>query len=177
MAAECSIDTSLRAIGQSIVEGPDFPGLREEDLLELIRTRARAHYELLWSTCDQAEKMILYHVATDGFVSWEGREVVRRLLTRGLLICDPRIRTMNETFRRFIVYAEPPQTIERWDREARSSTWMRVRAPIVVSLVALAVFFFFTQPTVTERTLAIVTALAAGIPALLKMFSSITGSK
>jgi hypothetical protein len=58
--------------------------------------------------------------------------------------------------------------------EDASGAWERLRIPLGVIIVAVVAFFFATQKDVVNATSAILTGLAAGLPALLKIVGMFT---
>lgn len=59
--------------------------LTEEQIVEKVKYHAQAQYQHVWMTCTDEEKVILYRLSTDGFVSPDSREIVEQLLRRGLV--------------------------------------------------------------------------------------------
>jgi hypothetical protein len=87
---------------------------------------------------------------------------------------DPHLRPMAESFRRFVAKLDSP-VIARYEKEASSRTWSRVRVPLLIAFAIVIGFVFVTQPNVAEQTAALIPALAAGLPALLNVVSGLFG--
>jgi hypothetical protein len=175
LAEECGADPHLSdQVGRMVAEDPQFETLSEDQIIEEVRYHARAHYQHLWMTCTDQEKVVLHRLSTDGFASPHGRDVVEQLLRRGLLVMDPVLRPMNDSFRRFVAKLDSP-VIAQYEQEASSRTWNRVRVPLLIAFAIVIGFVFVTQPSLAEQTAALVPALAAGLPALINVFSGLFG--
>ena len=60
--------------------------------------------------------------------------------------------------------------------EQRSgSAWDSIRLPFLAALVATSAFFFLTQRELFTTTMAVVTALAGGIPAIVRVVGLFDG--
>lgn len=171
--SECRSAAQLQRIGESLLNEPSLPYLTDEQLVRLIRERAGAFYNTLWLACSSEERFVLLDIAYDGFVNYENETTVMRLMRSGLVVRQPEVRIFNESFRRFVL--EERQILEalRWQKKGATSAWQRMRAPLILGLVGVLVFVFSTQPDVFKSTLSIVSAITAGIPALVKLISSL----
>ena len=169
VAAEIQGDPYLETlIGEleSVASGRD-------QVLDEIGERAEEYYTALWHPCSANEKLVLMQVAQTGLVNSKARKDVRRLLARGLLLRDPQLRLMNETFRRFVSSRAATSSLaSRLDGDLAGDAWNRVRMPFFAGVVVVLLFFFATQRELFDSSLAVVGGLAATIPALLKMLSS-----
>jgi hypothetical protein len=174
LSRECWPDPGLRKIASRLVCHPDFNRLTGEDqVIAYVLDLAEAYYRKLWSISSVDEKIVLYRLCRDGLVSWRSHEILRRLIHRGLVVAEPNFRLMNESFARFVEEAELPEVIESWEKEAGASTWTRLKWPLFIVIFALLVFFFVTQRSVVEQTLAVVGAIVAGGPVLIRLIGMI----
>lgn len=156
----------LRQLGDELTAR----GVRgEEELYDEISERASAYYASLWAACTKEEKIVLMHVASDGFANEKDRHTLRRLLSRHLVRRQPHFRVMNETFRRFVISDPRRQEVAAFDAEIPLSAWDRVQKPLVVTLVGVAIFFFVTQRELFDASLTVISGLAGGIPALIRI--------
>ncbi|MEM9315048.1 MAG: cache domain-containing protein, partial [Pseudomonadota bacterium] len=180
LAGECWPDLELHRIAEKLASRPDLATLLQDDedyLINQVLDLSEARYRMLWSISGKDERMVLYRLASNGFASWRSHELVRRLLHRGLLCADPSPRLMNQSFRRFVLDAELPEVFEQWTQEDGASAWVRLRTPMVVSLIGVFLFLFTTQPQLFSQSLAFTTALAAILPTLIKVISVVAGSQ
>lgn len=171
LSRECCADSYLRAHADQLVAcvagHPAFDAFSEEQMVAQIEHHARPHYQHLWMTCTDQEKVILYRCCVDGFVSPHARPVVEQLLRRGLLVQDPVLRPMNESLRRYVVHLDSP-VIDQYEEEMSRTTWSRVRGPLFLAFALGLAFVFATQPVAAKEWIAaLAPVLAAGLPALI----------
>ncbi|MEM8491926.1 MAG: hypothetical protein AAF756_13990 [Pseudomonadota bacterium] len=178
LAKECWPDNHLREVARQLVRQADIRQLNDaHSLINKVLDQAEAHYRVLWSLSGKDERMVLFRIASHGFASWRSRELVRRLLHRGLIYTDPEPLLMNQSFRRFVVEAELPEVFAQWTQEGGASPWVRLRTPLVAILVGIFLFLFSTQPQLFSQSLAFITATAAILPTVIKLISIFAGSQ
>ena len=93
---------------------------------------------------------------------------MRLLLARGIIRKDPNFRFVSESFRRFVLFRIPAADVAAIEQRS-SSAWDTVRLPFLITLLAVSAFFFLTQRELFTTTIAVITALAGGIPALVRV--------
>jgi hypothetical protein len=143
-------------------------------LLDEIAERASAYYSTLWATCSREEQLLLAQLARHGLMNGSDRRSVRRLIVRGLVVRNPNWQTMNDSFRIFVCGASGLSDLQKYEEEESSaSTWTRIRVPAMIILLGIIVFFFGTQKDLLNTTSALVTGLAAGLPALAKLVGAV----
>ena len=170
---ECAPDAYLRTeIAPFLADTLELETLSKEQIIEQVRYQAEAHYQHLWRTCTAEEKVVLYRISADGFASPRSQPLVRDLLRRGLLVMDPDLRPMNESFRQFVAALNSPVVAE-YDRKSRHKSWSRVQTPLLIGLAAVLAFIFVTQPALAREASTLLPTLAAGLPALLKILSTV----
>jgi hypothetical protein len=148
-------------------------GLTAEQILDEIDERAATHYQRVWASCSDDERVVLGHVAAYGLTTAASRRVVRRLLVRRLLIKDPDLKLMNRTFRNFIISPEIQRHVRTLEGSAEPSTWDRLRMPFALAAVSAGVFLFTTQRDMFNQTVTVVTAMAAAVPTIFRAVSVI----
>lgn len=175
LAAECWPNEHLEKIAMDLARREDLRELvvdgDDERLVKQVLDLAESHYRMLWSISGKDERMILYRLARNGFVSWRARELVRRLLHRGLIYLDRGPTLMNESFRQFVLGAELPEVFEVWTREEGVTPWARLRTPLIAMVVGIFLFLFATQPQLFRQSLAFTTAIVAVVPTFIKLLS------
>ncbi len=185
LAEECWADPRLGEIAERLAAHPDLAALCAgaadgeidddgEPLVKAVLDRAENYYGVLWSLSSKDEKMVLYRICQHGVVSWKSRELVRRLIHRGLVLMTPNVRPMSRSFACFVLDAEPPEVFDAWEREAGTSLWSQIRLPLLLSAMAVMAFMFTSQPHFFERAVAVATAIAAGLPLLLRLGGALT---
>lgn len=173
LCRECCADAYLRARADQLVERvtghSEFDAFSEEQIVATVEHHARSHYQHLWMTCTDEEKVVLYRCCVDGFVSPAARSVAEQLLRRGLLVQDPVPRPMNESLRRYVAHLDSP-VINQYEEEMSRMTWSRVRVPLFLALALGIAFVFATQPVAAKEWIAALgPVLAAGLPALINL--------
>jgi len=182
LADECWTSNELEEIAEIIVRHPGFNELAEavhfpEAIINQVLDQAEPYYRILWAISSKDERMVLYHVAVHGFVSWRSIDVVRRLINRGLIQMAPHPRLMNRSFWQFVRHAEMPEVLEQWTEEAGASGWARLKGPVSIAVVLAIAFLFSTQPQLLKQGIAFTAILAAGAPALVKLFSMLVQTR
>jgi hypothetical protein len=163
----------LETIGKEIgANGAPEDGKRRdraatEEWIGQVVDQARAYHQALWATCSQDDRYTLIHLALDGMVSSKNADL-RQLMKRGLVVRDPALRLMDESFRRFVISAARGKDIDSW-RQSDGSTWELMKAPLLLILLSVALFLFVTQKEMYNSTLSFVSALTAGLAALFKL--------
>jgi hypothetical protein len=143
-------------------------GIRgQEQIYDELGERAAAFYSGLWAASSRQEKMVLLNVATDGFANAKDRQILRRLMARGLVTRDPNLAVMNETFRRFICQHDRLQ--EGLVEDSGPNAWDKLQKPLAITVACFAIFFFSTQREMFDVTMGVVTGLAGGIPAFMRI--------
>ncbi|NIT58118.1 MAG: hypothetical protein GWN00_18380, partial [Aliifodinibius sp.] len=98
LAKECWKDTYLREIGLKLASHPDINKLDDpRHVINQVLDLAEDYYQRLWAISGKDEKMVLFRLCQEGLVSWRSRELVRRLIHRGLIIAAPDFRPLNES--------------------------------------------------------------------------------
>jgi hypothetical protein len=175
MRAECSSRGCLQKIGAEIIKQTGLERISVAEILKQVSGQARLYYQRIWATSSEQEKLTLIHLAEDKFLSLNDPHL-DILLRKGLIVIDPDLRLMNQTFKDFLL-TQCSQTgltsIE--DQAKRNSTWHMLKVPLITGFVGVLLFLFLTQKEFYGSSLTIVTGLATGIPALFKILSLFHG--
>ena len=108
----------------------------------------------------------MFKLARDGFLYARNPDIAP-LMEKGLIVADPNLRLMNESFRRFLVTTGVNERLDDDSAEAQASTWVQVGRPIWAGLLLIMVFLVLTQ----EQYRAITLAFLGVLPGLLGAFS------
>ncbi len=165
---ECWFDPQLQELGLQLAAQSWEQG-EAAQVVEEVLERAEPRYRREWATCSTDEKIVLYHLAREGFANWQMGSTVRRLMRRGLIVEGPHLRLVNESLRRFALRAVRPRTVAEWEVEDGASEWTRLRGPLLLVLAALVAFFFYTQRQSFDEMLGMLAAVTTSIPVLLKI--------
>jgi Cache domain len=173
---ECQMRRHLQEVGRSILAESDFETLTPERVISRVHACCNPYYYAVWATCSKDEKLTLCNLATHQLMS-SSNPTLPQLLRRGLIAKDPFLRPMSESFARFIAARATPARIEAWKGEQEGGAWDSLKFPFVITLIAVAAFLFVSQRELYNSTLALVSAFAAGMPALFKLLGLFTGAK
>lgn len=165
--SECYGNQFLVQLGAELKQQRAVRG--KEQLYDEIGERAASYYAALWARSTGPEKIVLQHVARDGFANMNDRQTLRRLLARGVVRRCPNFTLLNETFRRFVLCTPRCREVEAIHAHTAVSTWDKIERPLMAGLFCVAVFFVATQRDLFDSAMTLVTALATGIPTLVRV--------
>jgi hypothetical protein len=131
-------------------------------------------YRAIWRTLSKVERVTLFYICHDRFVSCKNTSV-QDLLRRGLIRRDPALCPMSKAFKKFVISAIEPEEI--YSGEAGVSTWNALRAPMMAALALALIFLFYTQRSMLDSGLALAAALTVAIPAILRLVSILQRGK
>jgi hypothetical protein len=148
---------------------PERPPLDVGQLLVEVGERAENYYREIWSTCTREDKLVLGQLAEEGLVNYKAKTTLRRLMARGLVRREPHFVLMNETFRRFVLSSFSRTEVAALEEGSTTSAWDAIRWPFLALLVGSLAFLFVTQHELFNTTVGVITAVAAAVPAIVKM--------
>jgi hypothetical protein len=167
---ECRGKVPLQQIGREILNQPGFFELTREHLINRIARQADTYYHHLWNCCSNGERLTLLHLAKDRLLSPKDRDV-EPLMRRGLIVRDPDLHLINESFRRFVKAEFSSEISDEYQKAKKTSPWHNLKAPLLFALISVVLFLFVTQRDVYDSSLAILTAIITVIPAVFKLLS------
>ncbi|MFQ5676378.1 MAG: hypothetical protein ACE5G1_10810, partial [bacterium] len=170
---ECFPTSELHEICREMLQTRDFIFLDRAELITRIQDQADHYYRTIWLACAKEERLALIYLAKDGFANLTNRHVMQNLLKSGLILRHPGFRLMNESFKKFILDERDSGNVVKWARQNNTSSWGKLKMPFLIVLAGLLLFLFSTQPAAFKSTVSIISAVAAGIPALIKVMSSL----
>jgi len=177
IARECFVNDHLQKVGRWVLRRPDWPQLEGPQISERVHDLASAHYRRLWLLCSKDEKVLLHRLAQEGFVNWRLQDTVLRLLRRRLIVDDPHFEVMNESFRRFVISAEPEGVFRKWERQADLGLWHQLRIPILLGAATVLAFYFATQKEALDQTLLMLATLTGSAPLLISVLGLLLKSR
>lgn len=170
LKSECGPNIALRHIAADLVTLlPKGKLPRGKQLGDMIYDRCEAYYRLVWASCSKAEKLMLIHLAEEGYVNRKNERVLQQLLRKALIVREPRLALMNETFKRFVLDARRHEDVAQWEQEGTEQGWVVWRSVLVVVLVMLIGFLTLTQREILESWVPILGAFAGGLAGLLRL--------
>ncbi|MFQ5709351.1 MAG: cache domain-containing protein [bacterium] len=170
---ECSPTAELQAIGRELLCKGNLVLFNADQLIDLVLEEAYAYYRQIWLSLSREEKLALIYLAQDGFANLTNRRVMLNLLNSKLVVQQPEFRIMNQSFRKFVLDEQDSDQVVTWARSVSTSYWSKLKMPLAIGFAAVVLFLFSTQPTAFRSTLTIISAVAGGIPALIKLLGSV----
>lgn len=146
-----------------------------EQVIEFMLVHAGALYRRKWEECTVKEKLILWKMAHGASINPESAVTIERLVRRCYLFRDKGWHLVNESFRQFILTAEPESVIKDWMDNTSSGAWSVLRIPIFAILLVLLAIFVYSSGSSLNTLLSIATATLGLIPLLIKNFSLLRG--
>lgn len=140
----------------------------DETLILEVGDQAENYYRALWSACSREERMTLCRVARDGLNSRLDPDL-RPLMQKHFIVRDPDLRLMDEGFRRFVFRTATEEGVFTFLAEIESH-WEVLRAPLLLVLLGVIAFLFFTQKELFDSTISLISAITGGGLTLLKLF-------
>ena len=194
---ECDHTAQLRKMGAALLRTfRKSNGLTREQVLEQLLDRADSYYRVLWSTCTQNERLVLYQLAKDGWANPKNEVAIQQLERRGLILipshlCDGKswisvnesafpkeifgMRIMNESFRRFIRNSQQRDEIEAWEKEGEQSVWRFLKLSLGILALALGAWLLYSQQQFFNTVVAYVGALGAAAGMVFKLLGDLRG--
>ncbi|HMK39013.1 MAG TPA: hypothetical protein VK569_06705, partial [Bacteroidota bacterium] len=169
---ECGEDPNLQRIGLMVLDelvDEQFNDRWSEEYLRIMLEYSNVYYHLAWKICSRDQKRVLIHLARYGYVNVKNRRYVEQLFQVGLLIRNPALRPMNETFRTFILEVRRPADTAMTADETHGSVWRILHVPLTILFLGVAALLLVTQRDVMDSTTAFLTGVAGVVPALLRL--------
>ena len=172
---ECSHRACLQSIGEGIANQRNIATQTPEGITRQVFVQAMPYYKSIWRVCSDDEKLTLSHLAHDGLLSSNDPDL-ERLMKKGLIVREPAVRLMNESFKCFVLGVEDGEALAYCEAKAKkSSNWEALKVPLSIGVASVIVFLLLTQREIYNSTLPIITAITAGVPTFFKLISVFHG--
>jgi hypothetical protein len=143
LVADTETSTTLADLAKPLLRITD-----RDRILDELTERAETFYAAQWESCTRDERLLLYHLAHNGFVHNKSRRVLRRLMGRGLIRRRPNLELLSETFRLFVLCAADREKLpELSKRISNESALAAFRTPALIVLASFFLLLFATQKT------------------------------
>lgn len=171
--SECRYGAFLNNLEKDLKKYASANPVSNDEIILKIQTLATFYYFSLWKSCTPDEKYLLYDLAQDGLVNTRNVKVIASLVNKGLVLSLGTLTLFNRSFRNFILSTVNPEEALALEASVKkSSTWGVIRVPLLLTLLALGLFIFYTQRQVFNNALAVMATMAAALPMVLKLLSS-----
>ena len=140
--------------------------------LKLQRT-SHYFYMYIWQSLTKEEKFLIYDLAEDGLVNSYDDHNLCILVEKGLIDRhDGTLKLFNKGFRNFILTSIGHSEAKKIKKEIRDKgNWSQLKTPLLLAIAAILVFLFASQHEAYSRLITYATALGAGIPTIIRLFS------
>lgn len=140
---------------------------------------AHYFYMYMWQSLTKEEKFLLYDLAEDGLVNPYDDYNLILLICKGLIIRENGIlKIFNHGFRNFILTAIGGTEAMQIQRQIRDNgNWSKLKVPLVILVVAVLIFLLASQQETYTTLVKYLTAIAVGVPTVLKVFSFFNSSE
>jgi hypothetical protein len=148
-----------------------------------VKLQALAHhyYLSLWQSLTAEEQRTIYDIASDGLLNQRNQDVADNLYALGMLRINASgtgYWMMNESFRGFVLTRIDKKEINKLhDGTDPGHSWNRFQLPVILVVVAVALFLFTTQRDAFNNLVTYLAAAAGGIAALLRILDIFSAPK
>ncbi len=149
-----------------------------DSLIFKLQITSHYFYTYIWQSLTKEEKFLLYDLAEDGLVNPYDDYNLSMLMCKGLII-KPKgtLMLFNKGFRNFILTAIGNAEANRIkDQVKDNGNWGSLKIPLIIAVLAILVFLIASQQEAYTKIITYVTAIGAGVPAILKVVSLFQGS-
>jgi hypothetical protein len=130
-------------------------------------------FDDLWSKCTDEEKFQMLDLATEGLMNYKRGSVIYSLLRKHLIIVyRNRLTLFSLSFRYYVLKKKgTPDDLNLQKKFNLEGTWSAFRTPLLLIILGVAVFIFFTQEEASRQIIALVTSLTTLVPLLFRLLS------
>jgi hypothetical protein len=162
----CKFNEPMQAFFTELKKEPPPHHLIEERIIERILEISSGYYDNLLSACTPMEKFVLSDMADDNVVNIKNSEIIKQLISRGLLtIKDSSIRIMNESFHRFVRLKINKQEKEKLKQSFgdTGAGWKGYKLFLILLLVGVILFLFLANRDIFENLSRLFAVATGGI--------------
>ena len=127
-----------------------------------------ALYWSIWDSCTDLEKLVLLHVAEEGFANPREHRTVRDLLHRGLLVLRPELSVFSSRFHHFLRQVRDSELVKQLEKPGRFG-WSQTKWALTVIVVGIVVFLGSTQRQSLAPVVTLVATLTGAVSGILKL--------
>ena len=144
-------------------------------ILEFFFSNAGATYRYRWELCTKAERLLMFQIAKGMEPNPLNIELLEHLMRRGFILRDKGWHLINDSFKRFVLIAEHPETIKTWIEEAKESAWRYLRITLFVLVITLVSIMVYVATDVVESAIEVLAGILGIIPLAIKNISMFRG--
>ena len=144
-------------------------------VVDFFSSYSGALYRFRWQLCTKAERLLLYQIANNFEPNPRNLAPIEHLTRRGYIYRDCGWHIINESFRQFILTAEPPEVMQRWLDEANENIWRYLRIPFFALLIAMLAIMVYSATDAIETAIGVLTGILGLIPLAIRNFTLFKG--
>jgi hypothetical protein len=131
---------------------------------------ADALYRFKWENCTHDEQLALYHLALGNQLNPLNQQMIKNLALNGLIrVANGKLLLMNDSFRQFVLNAEPQEQLKLLVKQGGAGFWQRHRGTIAVVILLLIAGIALTS----GQSIHIIAASIAGVlSTIVSVFSN-----
>ncbi|MEP6595215.1 MAG: hypothetical protein ABJA71_04675 [Ginsengibacter sp.] len=145
---------------------------QEREMINAVK-KYKTFYDFIWQKRSEREKYMLLDFAQDNLMNFKNVTEIYCLLDEGILIeQDDEIKLFSASFRAYLITKKNTQEVYQLQKKfQQNSAWQSFRIPLLVILLGIALFIFFTQEETSQKLTAIIAGVSSVVSLLLKFFS------
>ena len=144
---------------------------QEREIIDIIQ-KMQHFYNFVWNQCTQKEKYILFDFAKNNLINFKNVGPIYSIFRKGVFIInDSEVKLFSVSFRAWVL--EKKNTSEIYNMQKhfqQNSSWQSFRLPVLVIVLGIALFVFFTQEETFQKLTAVVAGISSVLSLLLKFF-------
>ncbi len=170
---ECGHHQRLQEIGEQLTYRPDWHSLTKQEIIDLVREGGEAYYRARWAILSDGERLVAAQLSRGAVINPKSHQAISRLFARGLIRKSPELRLDNSSFSDFVKNTVSEDQLHSWERAGIPSKWEMIRAPLVIALLIIALFLFWSQREFMGNTIAFLGTIGVGVGAIINLLSKI----
>jgi hypothetical protein len=145
---------------------------KEKEMIDTVK-KLKRFYDFIWQKCTEKERYLLLDFSQDSLVNFKNSETIYNLAEKGLFIIhDEEIKLFSPSFRAYLICKKNTPEVYRLQKKfQQNSTWQSFRVPLLIILLGIALFIFFTQEETFQKLTAMVAGITSVVSLALKFFS------
>lgn len=172
---ECDWSPWLMEVRAEIAADPRFRSgeLDERQLVHWVVERAEPLFRRIWALLPAEDRLAVIQLAEGDLLNPRNETTVERLMRRGLVRRAPSFRLVSRAFGLFARRVERPERVSSWERGATGGAWELARLPLALAFLLILGYAVYAGRDSVDATLAVIPALAAGFPTVVRLLSTL----
>jgi hypothetical protein len=164
LTRELEVSSHVFDACQRNIQPGSLAGVEEDELRRVVRDACWDYYLEVWQACSSIERLTLLQLSQEAFINQKRVDVVRDLLSRGVLLRRPVLAPMTDSFGLFVCAMGADENLTSLEVSTHRLSWDNLKMPLFTLLVCSAGAFFYTQRALFDTTLVFATTLTSILP-------------